>query len=141
MRTPFNVQVVNTIPRFVVAKPFQRINSISTLVRPTFGAAITIDMSLGDFFLIVASSNAAFTISNPINDPGEGCTLSIGIANTAGVALGAITFGTKFHTQAGITFPATGQYREYDFTKINGLTGVGDTWEMHSSGADVPNPS
>lgn len=141
MRTPFNVQVVNTIPRFVVVKPFQRVNSISTLVRPTFGATVNLDLSLGDFFLIVATSNIAFTIANPTNDPGEGCTLSIGIANNSGGVLGAITFGTKFKTQAGIAFPANGQYREYDFTKINGLAGAGDSWEMHSSGADVPNPT
>lgn len=141
MRFPFNFGVVNGIPRWISGKPLQRINSISGVYRPTYGPTVAIDMSQGDYAVIVVTNGVAFTIANPTNDPGEGCALTLLVCNNSGGVMGAVTFGTKFKTQAGIAFPANGNCREYDFTKVNGLTGAGDTWVMHSSGSDVPNPA
>ena len=141
MRAPFNITVVNTIPRYVFPKPINRLNEIGSLVRPTFGAVITPDLSLGDTFFIVATSNIAFTIANPISDPGEGTYLDIIIANNSGGVLGAITFGANFKTAAGIAFPANGQTRIYNFVKLNGLAGAGNSWEQVTAAADTPNPT
>lgn len=141
MRFPFDFNITNGLPRWQTNKPLSRLNSISRVYRPTYGANIVIDMALGDYAVIVVTNANAFTIANPLNDPGEGCTLTLLVCNNSGGVMGAVTFGTKYKTQAGIAFPANGNAREYDFTKVNGLTGLGDTWEMHSSGADVPNPA
>jgi hypothetical protein len=141
MRFPFDFQIVNGLPRFRAPKPVATLNQVRGIYRPTFGANIVLDMSLGDMPMIVATGAGAFTIANPLNDPGEACELTIVIANASGGALGAVTFGTKFHTAAGIAFPANNQTRIYEFYKINGTAGAGDTWQQSSATADTPTPN
>lgn len=71
------------------------------IVTPTFGATVTIDLSLGDTFYINATSNIAFTVSNPTNGPTARNRIFLTIANTSGGALGAITFGTGYKLTTG----------------------------------------
>lgn len=141
MRFPFDFKIVNGLPRFQAPKPIGLLTQVRGIYRPTFGANIVIDMSLGDMAVIVATGAGAFTIANPLNDPGEGCELCILILNASGGALGAVTFGTKYHVAAGIAFPANNQSRAYDFYKVNGVAGAGDTWMQDTAAADVPIPN
>jgi hypothetical protein len=62
---------------------------------PAYGPTITIDVSLGNEFDIVATNATAFTISSPIN-PFDGQRITIKVKNTSGGALGVITWGAAY---------------------------------------------
>ena len=84
---------------------------------PGTGNAVTIDLSLGNYFLIVATANTAFTISNPINSPSARVQFTIVISNTSGGALGAITPGTGYKlTGAAFPVPTNGNQYAVVFT-------------------------
>jgi hypothetical protein len=94
MRSPLNIQISSSnVPRWSMDKPFMANAQMRRIYRPAFGANIVIDFSLGDIAIIVATSNAAFNINAPLNDPGdEGTELGIIIVNNTAGALGAVTF-------------------------------------------------
>jgi hypothetical protein len=100
----------------------------------TYGATIATDASTGNSFIITATNATAFTISNPTN-PVDGQRITYTIRNTAGAALGAITWGTAFKMSA-LTSPATGFSRSIEF-RYNAASSL---WvQLFQSQADVPN--
>jgi hypothetical protein len=100
----------------------------------TYGPTIAPDASTGNSFVITATNATAFTISNPLN-PVDGQRISFTIRNTAGVALGAITWGTAFK-MAAFTAPATGNSRSIEFRYDN----ASGFWvQLFQSAADIPN--
>jgi hypothetical protein len=103
-------------------------------VFPTFGATVPIDTNIGTFFLVVATSGAAFTISSASGGI-AGRRITVLVRNTSGGALGVITWGATYRL-ATFANPANGFSRSIDFTYDSG-TG---TWiEISRTPADVPN--
>jgi hypothetical protein len=98
---------------------------------PTYGATVSLDASLGNFFVITATNNTGFTISNPTN-LGTGQPIIVQVKNTSGGALGTITWDTLYK-MATFTKPATGFNRTATFI-YNGTTLV----EVNCS-PEVPN--
>ncbi len=144
MRSPLNIAISHLgVPRWVSDKTWQSRSQMRTIYRPAFAANIVIDFSLGDVAMIVATSNIAFNINAPLNDPGdEGTEFGVIIVNNTAGALGAVTWNATYLTAAGITYPATLKSRTYDFYKVRGLTGAaGGSWLMDSSTADTPVPA
>lgn len=102
----------------------------------TYAAAMTPDLSMGDYFIITATNGVAFTINNPTNPPLAGDTqrLVFRIRNTSGGAAGALTFGVLFKIGAAWAQPATGFSRAIEFLWD------GTNWvESFRSAADVAN--
>src|SRR5262249_16956492 len=79
----------------------------------TYGPTVSTDASAGNSFVITANNATAFTIANPTNAV-DGQHITYTIRNTAGVALGTITWGTAFK-MAAFTAPATGNSRSIEF--------------------------
>jgi hypothetical protein len=110
------------------------------VVIPTYGANITIDLSLGNFFSIIASTGAAFTILAPTNAPvgvAIGRRLTIQIKNASGGAAGVATFtggAGGFHLAGAWVQAANGNGRSATFA----WDGVNYA-EVSRNAADVPN--
>src|SRR5437899_254353 len=98
----------------------------------TFGANVPVDASLGNDFVVTATTNAALQINNPTN-PLIGQRITIMVRNTSGGAMGALTWDTLYKL-ATWTSPATGNSRSIDF-RYNGTNWV----EVSRTPADVPN--
>lgn len=96
-----------------------------------YSATIATNASNGETFVITATNNTAFTISNPTK-PTHGQIITYRIKNTSGGALGAITWGTGFYMSAW-TSPATGYSRSISFLYD------GTSWIQQYVGVDVPN--
>lgn len=109
----------------------------TALVTPTYGANVTIDAALGDFFIISVSNNSAFTVLAPTNTPQSGFSkyISITIANGSGGAMGAITWTAGaggFRLAGAFTNPANATQRSIIF-RWNGTV-----WhEVARTAADV----
>lgn len=105
-----------------------------TPVAPTYGASVTIDLSLGDWFTVTATNATAFTISNPSGlSPTAGDEIEITVVNSSG---GAITMTTPFDTLyklASFTKPANGFNRTVRFKY------TGSAWREVSCSPEVPN--
>jgi hypothetical protein len=105
-----------------------------TKTTPTYGASVTIDLTLGDWFVVTATNGTAFTISNPSGaTPAAGDEIEITVKNASG---GAITMTTPFDTAyklATYTKPANGYQRTVRF-KYDG-----SVWYEMSCGPEVPN--
>lgn len=101
-------------------------------VLPTYSASITMDASLGDEQDITVTNNTNFTMQVPTN-PTLGQRISVCIRNTAGGAMGTITWNAIFKLGA-FTNPANGFSRTIDF-RYNGSVWV----EASRTPADVPN--
>jgi hypothetical protein len=101
------------------------------LVALVYSAAMTIDASQGDTFVVTATNGAAFTFNAPTN-PVTGMRITLRLRNASGGALGAATFNGVFKMPAW-TNPANGFSRseifEYD----------GFNWIAVRPDADVPN--
>jgi hypothetical protein len=99
---------------------------------PTWGASITIDTTLGNFFTITASSGIAYAITQPGTGE-DGAEITITVRNTSGGALGAATWSTAYKMSAW-TNPANGFSRSISFVCD------GTNWiEKSRTPADVPN--
>lgn len=111
-------------------------------VTPTYGANITIDAHLGEFFEVEPTNGVAFTLNAPTSTPGGAGTpasqqITIRIKNTTGGALGAATFtggAGGYRLGAAWTQPATGFSRSITFVwdRTNWI-------EVSRTAADVAN--
>jgi hypothetical protein len=102
-----------------------------------YSASMTPSLSTANSLTITATSGAAFTINAPTNEPASGgMRLNIWISNTSGGALGAVTWNAIFKVPAGITYPATGFRRCYQFDL--GIAG-GSYYLVNSPTVDIPN--
>jgi hypothetical protein len=102
------------------------------LVTLTWTATVNTDASLGDVFLIPASSASAITIAPP-TVPTTGKRITYVVKNTSGGALGVFTWNAVFK-MATWTAPATGFSRSITFMYD------GTNWiEQYRATADVPN--
>jgi len=103
----------------------------------TYSASITPTCRNGGYQYIDATNTSAFTINAPTNPPDAGSSmeLTIEIRNTAGSALGAVTWNGVFKwTNAGNTQPgnpATGKRRQVTF-RYDGTNWI----EQYRSAAD-----
>ena len=109
-----------------------QIGRVVPLATVTYSAGITINVQLGDSFVITATNGTAFTINAPLN-PQNGRVITITIRNTSGGALGVITWNAVFKMPA-FTSPATANSRSVTF-HYNGTNWV----QRYQSAADVPN--
>ena len=109
-----------------------QVRNMSTFVTLTYGASIAVNAALGSVFLINATNNTVFTIQ-ALTNPVVGQEITITIKNTAGVALGAITWPALFK-MAAWTSPATG------FNRSISLYYNGTNWvEFNRTTVDIPN--
>jgi hypothetical protein len=102
----------------------------------TYGAAIAIDASLGDHFVVSVTDAVAFAFGAPTNPPptGKEQVIYITVRNTSGGAHGAGTWNAIFKTAGNVTATATGFSRTYAF-RWNGTNWV----EIFRTAADVAN--
>ncbi len=101
---------------------------------PTYGANITIDISLGPVKIITATNGTAFQVNNPTNG-NSWELLIVKIKNSSGGALGTITWDTAYK-MASFTKPANGYSRTVVFYSENS---GGSTWYEYWCGPEVPN--
>lgn len=76
------------------------------VVTPSYGATVTIDLSLGAIQKIVVTNGNPFTIAAPINIT-QLASWQLSIVNASGGAMGTVTFNPAIH-QAGFSAPANG---------------------------------
>lgn len=105
-----------------------------------YSAAMTPNFQTVNSQLIIVTTGAAFTINAPINavPPGGviGAKVRIWISNASGGAIGAVTWNAIFKVPAGITYPANGFRRCYEFE----VAQAGANYYLVSSPAvDIPN--
>lgn len=111
-----------------------------TAVALTYSASITPDLALGNVFTITATNNTAFTINAPLSRAGNGNTspggqrITFRILNTAGGALGTVTWNAAFKLAAW-TSPAAGLNRSITYEH----NGQGTWYEVNRTTVDVPN--
>jgi hypothetical protein len=106
---------------------------VAGLVNPTYGASVTITASLGNTFRITATNGTAFTVANPTAAT-TGQHLTVLVRNTAGGALGVLTWDTLYKLGAAWAQPANGFSRAITFVYD------GTNWvELYRGAADVAN--
>jgi hypothetical protein len=98
---------------------------------PTYGTAVTINVALGNEFVITPTDGVGFTVSSPTNSI-AGERITIRIKNSFGV-LGALTFGATYKASAW-TQPLNGFSRSVDF-QYDGTNWI----QVSQTGVDVPN--
>lgn len=129
----------NVGPLIANAFTFVNLPLFSVVQNPTlaYSASITPDLHTGNSQVITVTTGAAFTINAPINPPASGgVRLRIRLANASGGAFGAVTWAASYKVPAGITYPASGFNRTYDFE----LGVAGGTYYLTSSPTvDIPN--
>ena len=126
-----------TLQRFVPAGAvIDPLGVAATFVAPTFGAAITIDTSLGSGSLwqrITANAATAPTIGAP-STAVAGQKLLVTLRNASGGAMGATTWNPIYKLGAAWTNPANG------FSRSIGFVFDGTNWvEFNRTAADVAN--
>lgn len=104
--------------------------------RPAYGPTVTVNLANGAFVQILASNNTAFTISNPTNPQFDGQLITIQIQNSAGGALGTITWSAQYQLAGSYTSAATANNRSVDFRYDATAT---KWYEVSRNAADVPN--
>lgn len=105
---------------------------VNKRIQPTYGTTITINNDIAGEFEVTATNNTGFTIANPAT-LSAGQDVTVTIRNTAGVALGAVTWGNLYKL-ATWTNPATGFSRTISFA-CNGTNWV----ERSRTTIDIPN--
>lgn len=105
---------------------------LSTL---TYGAAIAVDASLGNEFVVTITDAVAFVLSNPTNAPSSGDQIIIvTFKNGSGGAHGAGTFDTLYKTSGNLAAIANAKNRSIAF-RWDGTNWV----ELWRTAADVSN--
>lgn len=102
-----------------------------------YAAAMTPNFLVNNSLLIVVTNGVAFTINNAINAPiAGGLKARIWILNASGGAIGTVTWGAAFKVPAGITYPANGFRRcyEFEYSAANG-----NYYLVISPTVDIPN--
>jgi hypothetical protein len=103
-----------------------------------YSASMTPNFLTNNSLVITATSAAAFTINNPINPPARGgLKARIWISNTSGGALGVVTWGIAFRVPSGISYPATGFRRCYEFEIATASASF--YYLVNSPTVDIPN--
>lgn len=108
-----------------------QLSSVPETVTIMYSTSMTLDISLGSYFKIVATNGTAFTINAPTNSE-NGQTIIVEIKNSAGGALGAATWNTVFKMVAW-TQPANGFSRAITFVYD------GTNWRQVGTTVDVAN--
>jgi hypothetical protein len=104
----------------------------ATTIPQAYSASITIDCFAQDIAPITVTDGVAFTIQTPTN-PTRGQSLTIGILNASGGAVGALTWAGDFKMATWVS-PATGFGRYITFYYS------GTFWkETSRNAADIPN--
>lgn len=98
----------------------------------TFGASVAVDLTLGSYFYLDATTNAAFAIANPSGPIPAGRLVLIQVHNSSGGAMAAGTFGTVWNPQTTVVQPATGTDRFMLF-----ISDGTNLWEIVRSAADA----
>jgi hypothetical protein len=131
-------QAVMVDPTFVGTPPIAiqnpaatQITSIGRVVVP-YSASITFSAAISDWFEITANNTTAFTINAPTS-PMDGKEIRITIRNTAGSALGTVTWNPVFKLSTW-TSPATANSRTIDF-RFDGTNWI----QTYQATVDVPN--
>jgi hypothetical protein len=97
------------------------------------GAGVSINCALGNQFIVTVTDNTAFAVNAP-NNAQLGQRITITIRNTAGGALGSVTWNAIFKGGTLWASPANGNSRSVDY-QYNGTN-----WILISqTAADVPN--
>lgn len=98
-------------------------------VAPTYGANITIDCRLGDWFIVTVTNNSAFNFLAPTFCM-EGKEITLTIKNTSGGAHGAVTLNAAYHHEpTGFGGVATGFHTSISFRLTGAVwTEVNRTW-------------
>lgn len=106
-------------------------NYIAKRITPTWGAAITIDTSIGSIFDVIATTAIASAVGAPVS-ANAGFRITIKIKNASGGALGT-TWNAVYKLSAW-TDPANGFSRSIDFVYD------GTNWvQVSQTGVNVPN--
>jgi len=102
----------------------------------TYGAAIALDASLGNEFVVTITDGVAFVLSNPTNPPpsGQDQVIMVTFKNASGGAHGAGTFDTLYKTSAALAAIADTKNRTIAF-RWDGTNWV----EIWRTAADVSN--
>lgn len=105
------------------------------IVSPTYGTTVAIDCALGETFVITATNNTNFTISNPTHAT-TGKKIIIRIKNTSGGTLGTISTDTLYKVGSTVTSakPADTKNRSFYF-EFDGTNWL----ETGRTAADVSN--
>jgi hypothetical protein len=127
-----SVTVISNANAFALVPLFSTLQSALT-----YSASMTPNFQTNNSLVITANTGAAFTINNPTNPPvAGGLKARIWISNTSGGTLGAVTWGVIFKVAAGITYPANGFRRCYEFE----LAQAGAAYYLtNSPTVDIPN--
>jgi hypothetical protein len=136
MQWQFPVQIVaGAVHRIVLAVNYlwQAGATAGVIVTPTFGAAVTIDNTLGDIQRVVANAATAPTIGAPASNGVDGQYLTIIIRNASGGAMGATTFNAAYHLAAAWVNPANLTERSITFRG----NGAGVWYELYRNATDV----
>ena len=99
----------------------------------TFGASMTPNAVLGEYILILATSNIAFTVNTPTN-PSNGQEITVQVRNSSGGALGVLTWSAGYRLSTWVQ-PGNNNSRLITFRYSSGL---GVWTEVSRSAADVP---
>ena len=103
------------------------------LVKPTYGASVTVNNDLGNSFEIDATDNTPFTVAAP-SDANFAQRITVTINNASAGALGAVTWAGGYVLGAPWVQPLAGYSRSIDFQ----LDTSNSTWrEMSRTPADV----
>jgi len=133
----FDVGTANSVANFTPNFMASTKGAAHKVAFPTFQTNVDIDLSLGNFFVIDATTNANFAINTPINTEltliPNGYFITISIKNTSGGALGSLLWAVDYKL-AAFTLPANGFSRSISFYYD------GTSWVEYSrTSADVPN--
>lgn len=92
------------------------------LQTPTFGAAIVVNLALGNYVRIIATANTNITIAAPTNVPAIiAMPLIIEVSNASGGAMGTVTLNAAYlspSTAAFSTQPANGKEQSAGWMNI-----------------------
>lgn len=72
---------------------------------PTFGAAIAVNLALGNYIKIIATANTAITIAAPTNVPAiVALPIIIEVSNASGGAMGSVTLNAAYKVPSTAPF-------------------------------------
>ncbi len=111
---------------------FDDATSAKKVVTLDYGSTVSTDVSRSNIFNIVATTSASFVVDAPTGSV-NGRVISYTIKNSAGSALGTVTFNSVFKMST-FSLPANGFNRTWQFHFD------GTNWIMrYQTAADVPN--
>jgi hypothetical protein len=101
---------------------------------PIFGSRVTIDLSQGTSFVILARNSSAFIVENPLHTS-AGTRFTVQIWNTSPGALGAVSWDSQYKV-AAVLPPPSGTHISIEF-ETNGNNSA--HYEINRTPYSVPN--